>query len=85
MVDVATALRGINAARNEPQSRAVATKRLALGRRGSFMIRYARFQGIHGMAQRELLPRAVLGFLCTTTLRALDQRRVVKLGPQGKL
>ena len=67
------------------QTRPVATKRLAMGRRGSFMIRYARFQGIHAMAQRELLPRAVLGFLCTTTLRALDQRRAVKLGPQGKL
>jgi len=47
------------------------------------MIRYARFQGIHAMAQRELLPRAVLGFFCTTTPRALDQRRAVKLGPQG--
>ena len=33
------------------------------------------FKGIHAMAQRELLPRAVLGFLCTTTLRALAQRR----------
>ncbi len=85
MVDVATALRGINAACNELQSRPVATKRLAMGRRGSFMIRYARFQGIHAMAQRELLPRAVLGFFCTTTPRALDQRRAVKLGPQGKL
>ena len=85
MVGVAPVRRGINAARNDHQSRAVATKRLALGRRGSFMIRYARFHGIHAMAQRELLPRAVLGFLCTTTLRALDQRRAVKLGPQGKL
>ena len=85
MVDVATALRGINAACNDHQTRAVATKRLALGRRGSFMIRYARFQGIHAMAQRELLPRAVLGSFCTTTPRALDQRRAVKLGPQGKL
>ena len=85
MVGAAPVRRGINAACNELQSRPVATKRLAMGRRGSFMIRYARFQGIHAMAQRELLPRAVLGFLCTTTLRALDQRRAVKLGPQGKL
>ena len=85
MAGAAPGRRGINAACNELQSRPVATKRLAMGRRGSFMIRYARFQGIHAMAQRELLPRAVLGFLCTTTLRALDQPRAVKLGPQGKL
>ena len=85
MVGAAPVRRGINADSNELQLRPAGTKWLALGRRGSFMIRYARFQGIHAMAQRELLPRAVLGFLCTTTLRALDQRRAVKLGPQGKL
>ena len=75
MVDVATALRGINAACNDHQSRPVATNGWLLGRRGSFMILIARFHGNHAMAQRELLPRAVLGFFCTTTPRALDQRR----------
>ena len=45
MVDVATALRGINAACNELLSRPVGTKWLALGRRGSFMILIARFHG----------------------------------------
>ena len=43
MVDVATALRGINAACNDHQSRPVATNGWLLGRRGSFMILYARF------------------------------------------
>ena len=57
MVGVAPIRRGINAACNELQSRPVATKRLAMGRRGSFMIRYARFHGIHAMAQRAVAPR----------------------------
>ena len=45
MVDVATALRGINAACNDHQSRPVATNGWLLGRRGSFMILIARFHG----------------------------------------
>ena len=62
MVGAAPVRRGINAARNELQSRPVGTKWLALGRRGSFMIWYARFHGVHATAQRLLLLRA-LGFL----------------------
>ena len=45
MAGAAPGRRGINAARNELQSRPVATKRLAMGRRGSFMILIARFHG----------------------------------------
>ena len=45
MVGAAPVRRGINAARNELQSRPVGTKWLALGRRGSFMILIARFHG----------------------------------------
>ena len=45
MVGVAPISRGINGACYELQSRPVATKRLALGRRGSFMIWYARLRG----------------------------------------
>ena len=45
MVGVAPISRGINGACYELQSRPVATKRLALGRRGSFMILIARFHG----------------------------------------
>ena len=45
MVGPAPVRRWINAACNELQSHPVATKRLALGRRGSFMILIARFHG----------------------------------------
>ena len=85
MVGVAPVRRGINAARNELQSRPVGTKWLALGRRGSFMILIARF---HGFTLRYSGRGSEL---CLTSLkmhhcaRQRRQRRTAGRGPWAKI